>query len=285
MAWTLTDDLDAYAAAVDGLLSREPERYTVLMSVLATLISQGPTAYGARPPVLGWWSSGGAVDAAVLCTPPHPVVVTTFPDRSADELATILTPGHAALLTGVLGAEPPASAFASAWSAATGAAHSITQRQRLYRLGALTPPRPAPDGAARIATPADADVVHAWETAFCAETGQRAGSPAASSDRLRHGQVVLWEVAGEVAGEPVSMAAVTPARAGVARIGPVYTPAEHRRRGFAGGVTAASTRLALDRGADRVVLFTDLANPNSNALYIRLGYVPVEDKVLISFDT
>jgi predicted GNAT family acetyltransferase len=30
------------------------------------------------------------------------------------------------------------------------------------------------------------------------------------------------------------------------------------------------------------VLFTDLANPTSNALYQRLGYDPVEDRVLLS---
>jgi hypothetical protein len=33
-----------------------------------------------------------------------------------------------------------------------------------------------------------------------------------------------------------------------------------------------------------VVLYTDLANPTSNALYERLGYVPVEDRVVLSFE-
>jgi predicted GNAT family acetyltransferase len=32
-----------------------------------------------------------------------------------------------------------------------------------------------------------------------------------------------------------------------------------------------------------VVLYTDLANPTSNALYQRLGYRPVEDRVVLSF--
>ena len=40
---------------------------------------------------------------------------------------------------------------------------------------------------------------------------------------------------------------------------------------------------ALDAGADRVLLFTDLANPTSNALYQRLGYQPVEDRAIWSF--
>jgi predicted GNAT family acetyltransferase len=33
-----------------------------------------------------------------------------------------------------------------------------------------------------------------------------------------------------------------------------------------------------------VVLFTDLANPTSNALYQRLGYRPVTDRALLHFE-
>jgi len=43
------------------------------------------------------------------------------------------------------------------------------------------------------------------------------------------------------------------------------------------------SRAALDAGADHVVLFTDLANPTSNALHQRLGYRPVEDRVMLRF--
>jgi len=32
-----------------------------------------------------------------------------------------------------------------------------------------------------------------------------------------------------------------------------------------------------------VLLYTDLANPTSNALYRRLGYRPVEDRILLAF--
>ncbi len=42
--------------------------------------------------------------------------------------------------------------------------------------------------------------------------------------------------------------------------------------------------LALERGARQVVLFTDRANATSNALYQRLGYQPVEDRLEVSFE-
>jgi predicted GNAT family acetyltransferase len=294
MAWTLTDEIDGYAATVHDLLNSDPERHTVMMSVLGNLVSQGPTAFGADPPVLGWWEESrpehrdgpehpeepGGPATALLWTPPHPVHLTRQVGSSASELAAALAPAHAAGLTDVLAAEDDATTFASAWSAVTGATSRVRQRQRLYCLGSLTPPDQVPEGTARVATPDDEGTAFAWEEAFGAETGQHGrAAGAAARERLRRGELVFWQVAGSL----VAMAAVTPAIAGVARVGMVYTPPQLRARGFGGAVTVAATRLALERGAEKVVLFTDLANPTSNALYQKLGYRPVEDRVMISF--
>ena len=64
---------------------------------------------------------------------------------------------------------------------------------------------------------------------------------------------------------------------GMVRVDPVYTPAHLRGRGYAGAVTVEVSRAALAAGATDVVLFTDPANPTSNALYQRIGYVPLTD--------
>jgi predicted GNAT family acetyltransferase len=67
------------------------------------------------------------------------------------------------------------------------------------------------------------------------------------------------------------------------RVAPVYTPPGLRGHGYAGAATAAVSQAALDAGADEVLLFTDLANPTSNALYQRLGYRPVDDRTVVIF--
>jgi predicted GNAT family acetyltransferase len=67
----------------------------------------------------------------------------------------------------------------------------------------------------------------------------------------------------------------------MARVAPVYTPPSLRGRGYAGAVTAAVSQAALDAGATEVVLYTDLANPVSNSVYQRLGYRPVEDRLML----
>jgi GNAT superfamily N-acetyltransferase len=98
-------------------------------------------------------------------------------------------------------------------------------------------------------------------------------------DRLSHGGVMLW-VAG---GVPVSVAAASRQVAGMIRVGPVYTPPELRGHGYASAATAALSRQALAAGAEEVVLYTDLANPVANSIYQRIGYRPLEDRVLLAF--
>jgi predicted GNAT family acetyltransferase len=290
MAWTLTHEIADYQAAAGGLLSADPVRNTVLLTVLASLVSLGPTAFGPEPPLFGWWARGdgadqgaagpsGSAGAAVLQTPPHTLLITGLPEGSAAELAQALT-SRGISLPGVNGAEGHVTEFAAAWHQLTGVRGEVSQRQRLYRLGELVRPGSPPRGVARVATTADASVARALYSAFAAEVGQDDAPGSLIADRLRNGQLMLWEVDGE----PVSIAGVSPVLGGVARIGPVFTPAQWRGRGYGGAVTAAIGDLAAGRGATSVVLFTDLANPESNSLYVRLGYQPVEDRVLLLFE-
>jgi predicted GNAT family acetyltransferase len=103
------------------------------------------------------------------------------------------------------------------------------------------------------------------------------GEPPADSwadSRFADKHFTFWETTD---GTPVSMAGWTTMVAGMVRIDPVYTPAYLRGRGYAGAVTVEVGRAALAAGATDVVLFADPANTTSNALYQRIGYVPVTD--------
>lgn len=48
-------------------------------------------------------------------------------------------------------------------------------------------------------------------------------------------------------------------------------------------MTVEVCRAALVAGASDIVLFADPANPTSNALYQRIGYVPVTDFAVYDF--
>jgi predicted GNAT family acetyltransferase len=82
----------------------------------------------------------------------------------------------------------------------------------------------------------------------------------------------------------VSMLGLSPQIAGTVRIGPVYTPPEHRRRGYASAAVAAVCADALARGARQCLLFTDLANPTSNKIYAAVGFRRVADWEELEFN-
>jgi RimJ/RimL family protein N-acetyltransferase len=281
MAWTTTSDPEAYLAAAGEFLWRAPAANSVELTGAEGLRIRGaPAPPGPGEPLLGWWRApGAAISGAFLHTPPYPVHVTAMPAAAAAPLAAVFAATERPV-SGVTGDAEATDAFAAAWSARTGARTRVHRRMRLHRLGDLADPVPVAEGAPSPATAAHRELLIGWYEAFIAEIDDiAAGVGAVVDDRIAHGGLTLWLRDGE----PVSVAGVTRQVAGMARVAPVYTPPEHRGRGYAAAVTAVVSRAALEAGAREVLLFTDLANPTSNRLYARLGYRPVEDRVVLTF--
>jgi RimJ/RimL family protein N-acetyltransferase len=279
VAWTLTGSVDTYLDRAGNFLRSRPADHTVELAAVETLLAQGPAAFGDAPPLFGWWQPPGApVGAALFHTPPYPALLSGPAATAAPLVAALAEVGWA--MSGLTAPVELGTAFAAAWRDATGASPATRRRIRLHRLGTLTPPDPMPPGTARLATGTDLEVLTDWMVAFADETGTRESDLGRYvAARLDYGGLMLWECGGV----PVSLAGNNRPAVGVTRIGPVYTPPAHRRRGYAAAITAAVTRAVLDAGAAEAVLFTDLANPTSNALYGRLGYQPVGDRVTLEF--
>ncbi|MFE0174246.1 GNAT family N-acetyltransferase [Streptomyces sp. NPDC059002] len=275
-AWQLTTDLDAFLARAEKFLHSAPAPHTALLSVTDTLRVRGLQAYGEGEPLFGTYADGdGTVRGALVRTPPHRLSLSPLDPEAVDALARRLA-DVSPDLPGVATESATAEAFARAWEKHTGATAAPSMSQRLYRLGTLTPPEPAPPGGPRVATAADRELLVRWHREFGEAIGERAAmdSGAWADSRIAYGGATFWETPD---GTPVAMAGVTRRTAGQVRVAPVYTPADLRGRGYGGAVTVAVTRAALDAGAAEVLLFTDLDNPTSNVLYQRIGYRPVRD--------
>jgi predicted GNAT family acetyltransferase len=64
----------------------------------------------------------------------------------------------------------------------------------------------------------------------------------------------------------------------------VYTPPELRCKGYATSCVAELSRNILQSGKKFCMLYTDLANPTSNSIYMKIGYWPVCDSVQHTFE-
>jgi len=295
MSWFMTTDPGQFLAAAGEFLRADPAANSVMLTVTENL-RVGAAAPAAGQPLYGWMRpagdpaapasdpasdpAGDSVGAAFMHTPDFPLMLSRVSGADAACLARDLAEaGHR--VGAVNAGQEAAEAFAAAWRERTRVSVAVYRRMRLFRLGELLPPRPGPEGTARLAMGSDQDLLAGWFGAFAREVGDPPGEDqgAAVAERLGYGGITVWQAGGV----PVSVAGRTRVVAGMVRIGPVYTPPELRGHGYAGAATVAVSQAALDAGVREVVLYTDLANPTSKALYQRLGYRPVEDRVVLSF--
>ncbi|MFE2276519.1 GNAT family N-acetyltransferase [Streptomyces sp. NPDC059454] len=276
--WQLTEDVDDFLARAGDFLRSRPALHTMPLTDIEKLRIRRTADHDAEAAVFGRLESGGEVRAILCRTPRGRLGLTPVSAEQADTLAAQLAGlGHTP--ADVIADRDTAGAFAGAWQRHTGAAPVPFWRTRLHRLGTLTPPQPHPEGRGRLTGVKDREQVVRWCREFCVDVGEQRSIDlidAGSWDDSRFGDrhFTFWETPD---GTPVSMAAATSVVGGMVRVDPVYTPARLRGRGYAGAVTAEVSRAALAAGATAVVLFTDPANPTSNALYRRIGYVHVAD--------
>ncbi|MET7986997.1 GNAT family N-acetyltransferase [Streptomyces sp. NPDC005281] len=209
-------------------------------------------------------------------TPRGRLTVTTLSPGQAHTLAARLADlGHR--FSGVTADQHTAATFAEAWRRHSGGAAPVRDWWgRLYRLGTLTEPEPLPAGRGRLVGEREHEHLMRWCREFAADVGESVSIDAESwaATRFAEKRYTFWEAPD---GTPVAMAGANPLVGGQVRLDPVYTPARHRGRGYGAAVTVEVSRAALAAGAREVVLFTNPANATSNALYQRIGYVPVTD--------
>ena len=265
---------DGFGPVARWVYRRDPVLFT---TELTTLRSTWP----ADQLLLAAFDCDGTVGAALQMRD-SVLLVSGLPPTLAKEGAAALEPVRPDL-PAVRGTRCTAEAFSQAWTEVTGANVTMSFAETLYRLDELV----APDGVVgepRLAGAEDTELLVGWFDAFFVEAFGSASNPEASRGLITDipavdGRVVLWTVNGE----PVAMARVHGCLLGVSRIGPVYTPPEERGHGFGAAVTAEAVRHARRNNARDVVLFADVANPVSNRIYRRLGFVPVGENVQYAF--
>lgn len=179
-------------------------------------------------------------------------------------------------IAGVAGDRSVVTRFGARWCEHRGGRVTEVRGTRLHKLIELTPLE-ADAGGPRLMTADEVDLVAGWgKDGFAEEL--HIGYREWAERHLEHESMWIWAVDGE----PVSMVGFHQPLFGVSRVGPVYTPPEQRRHGYAGALTSHVTAMIL-AGGNQACLFTDLANPTSNKIYHQAGYRPVADFVEAEF--
>jgi predicted GNAT family acetyltransferase len=239
---------------------------TNLISSIATSVINGTRKYESY----FWWSlkKDDEVLGVAIRTAPYGYVLSPMPNSLIPEL-----------IAGLAINDPKAREFAGPKKVIDEIAKTSevleSEGELIYHLKSLKPSDL--NYGVRIANAKDYELVLGWMRAFILETQINSFNlEGVVKNNLQNGNYYLL-IADSI---PVSLGGIS----GIVeledhligRVGPVYTPMEFRKRGYASAITSYVTQALLDRGAI-ATLYTQATNPTSNKIYQELGYELVDE--------
>lgn len=282
-----TDVHEFYNDTYDVLMRHESQNLIPLGNIIIGHEGKDKTDW--RDPVN--WLMATITDAkgihlTAIMTPPHNITLYATDNIFNPEAIDCLIDGlkdHE--IPGVLTEKTLAEYFAKEYTLRKGITYKITMSQRIYELTAVSPDV-RKVGIVRLLDEKDIHFFPYWVEAFNA-----AGNYGRTEMSIpQRADPYLYHIASkklyilEVNGTPVSMAGYTREMQTAVGVAYVYTPPYERGKGYATSIVAQISQQALDKGFTRCVLYTDLANPTSNSIYQKIGYVPICDSLQIKFE-
>jgi hypothetical protein len=256
------------AAAEPHLLEAEVEN-NLILGITRGLLS-APASGPGRSPYLALVRDP-EVQVCAFSTLPGKAGITRCTSSAALTLLAQDMVAACPQVRDLVGPEPTIGRFADIFAPLRGARVVRRIAQRIHQVRTVEPLARVPLGHFRIAAAQDVELLALWIREFMTEVEDHQGdAQELATSRLAAGQLFIWED-----GEPVSMAGWTGRTDRGVRIGFVYTPPRLRGRGYASACVTALTQRMLASGLQYCCLYTDVANPTSNAIYARIGYRPV----------
>lgn len=182
-------------------------------------------------------------------------------------------------LTGVVGESRYSKAFAAFYGKP-----QVGERTMIAHRLASVNDLPSATGDLKVADRNDINLLTEWTQRFEEDTGtfpRRSDAQIRSSTEKMVGAGTVFKWVDN--GETVSIAAIVRRKRRFGIVGLVYTPDRWRGKGYASGAVKRLSRHILQSGSEYCGLFTDRANPTSNNIYRRIGYVPTTEFTDIEF--
>ncbi|MCL1843306.1 MAG: GNAT family N-acetyltransferase [Defluviitaleaceae bacterium] len=302
-----TDVVAFYNDTYDLLMCHEAQNLIPLGNII--IGKKGEDKSGWRDPA-NWFmatvSDNKDIQLVAIMTPPHNITLYAKDNRINEAAVSCLIEHIGVPVPGVMARKDMATYFAQEYCSAKKVTCETAMEQRIYELtevltplgkevtpqsqtnnliGGVINPEIPHKGKIRLAEESDMYFIPYWLEAFY--SAEVFGSTTMNIPQNTENCLSLISQKKlfilEENGKPVSIAGLTREMQNVCGVGYVYTPPYFRKRGYATSCVAKLSRLILDRGFSKCVLYTDLANPTSNSIYQAIGYRPICDSVILKF--
>ncbi len=261
-------NIQSFFAITREALYAQPSRNSLILGICEKL-KQDPKAYES-PFFAVVQDKFKNLELAALMTPPHNLVLAGV-NVKMDAIRTLVHGllDHQIQIPGAIGPTPLIDQFMTCYQKETWGSSSQDMNQGVYELKSVRQ-IDMPQGGYRKANLQDSELITGWFRKFQSEALNKESEidQQRIENLIEAESIYLWETADG----PVSMAMKTRPITNAITISGVYTPPEHRRKGYATACVARLCQSLLNSGYETINLFTDLANPTSNAIYQQIGF-------------
>lgn len=270
-----TDPRSFQSLVTDHLLQAEAEN-CIQFGLIGWMAREGYSAHSAAEldrPLLWTVQDGSGIELVAMQTLKNAMLVSRGSENAAEFLADqlVLRSWQGDALDCI---HPASEALSLRYALKSSRPRRLEIELRVFELRQVRPPAPAA-GQMRYCAPEDREVLAHFIAGLDADIGRPNWRDAlAEADRLiARRRACLW-----VDREPAAMALWGGETLNGVRVTAVYTRPESRGRGYASSLVSTLSQDLLDRGHQFCFIIADKANPVSNGIYEKIGYVPVCDR-------
>lgn len=236
-----------------------------------------------KQPYFAVVSDENGILLTAMITPPFPIVLYSNKIDTTEAIDNIIQNliDEKWTVSGVIAPLELSQLFARIWTQNTGCKSIKGLYMRVYELLKVNKINKS-NGIFRIGEKSDLKTISRWIIDLEKDEGSKITEEKAveiAQDKINNKQLYIWEDK-----KPVSMACTARETRNGIVVNMVYTPKEYRRNGYASSCVATLSQYLLDKGYKFCSLFTDLSNPTSNEIYMRIGYKMVSDFQGYSFE-
>ncbi|TFG27942.1 MAG: GNAT family N-acetyltransferase [Promethearchaeota archaeon] len=271
------ENINEYIDLVFPFLLKNEAENNLLFSILNAL-KLNQTTYGDSKPILIVVKQYDEIKLVALRTPPYNQLISYTDDlKTLDVLVKDLLK-KSVNLPGILGFKDGVQRFIKKYCENKGLVAKLTRNERGYKLLEVAK-QTFGNKPLIVGEKSHQSLILKWAKEMILEAGLM--TKAEQMDRtlnqtkkdITYGKIFLL-LDNTI---PVSMARIAGKTPNGGLINLVYSPPPFRRKGYATECVAKLSQRLLDEGNKFCFLFTDLANPTSNRIYQKIGYLPIID--------
>lgn len=271
--------VEEFYSKVKYFLEKDEAVNNLALGILSRLV-KNENSYGSDKPFLALAEDSDHIVLVMLMTPPYNLqLIGNDSDEIIKRVVEFLKKEDVST-PGLIGRKELCEKFSKEWERSNGVKARTLMDQRIYKLEKVRKVQKI-CGNLKLAVKEDEEILIKWLMDFNDYIGEEIDFSRAERNirsLIENKRAFLW-----VDEVPVSMVLANRATKNGITVSGVYTPQELRGKGYATSCVAKVSQLLLDSGYKFCTLYTDLANPTSNSIYMKIGYEPICDSVMYEF--